>query len=85
MFWDKEFMVLEKIIIKPILDKWVDFFNISMITCKEWKETMEEYKDNEKAFIYLDPPYSNSFNNIIINIIFHLMKIILLLTIQKFI
>ena len=23
---------------------------------------MEEYKDNEKAFIYLDPPYLNSFN-----------------------
>jgi site-specific DNA-adenine methylase len=23
---------------------------------------MEEYKDNEKAFIYLDPPYLNSLN-----------------------
>ena len=23
---------------------------------------MEEYKDNEKAFIYLDPPYVNSYN-----------------------
>ncbi len=34
-----------------------------MITCKDWKEIMEEYKDNEKAFIYLDPPYLNSFHN----------------------
>ena len=23
---------------------------------------MEKYKDDEKAFIYLDPPYLNSFN-----------------------
>ena len=23
---------------------------------------MEQYKDNEKAFIYLDPPYVNSYN-----------------------
>ena len=42
----------KKIIIKPIPDKWIEFFNISMITCKDWKEIMEEYKDNEKAFIF---------------------------------
>ncbi len=40
----------------------MDFFLISMITCKDWKEIMEEYKDSEKGFIYLDPPYLNSFH-----------------------
>ena len=28
----------------------------------DWKQIMEEYKDNEKGFIYLDPPYVNSYN-----------------------
>jgi site-specific DNA-adenine methylase len=56
------FPTTKKIIIKPIPDKWIEFFNISKITNQDWKEIMEEYKDNEKAFIYLDPPYLSSFN-----------------------
>ena len=56
------FPTKNKIIIKPISDKWVEFFNMSKITNKDWKEIMEKYKDDEKAFIYLDPPYMNSFN-----------------------
>ena len=32
----------KKIIIKPIPDKWIDFFNISKITNKYWKEIMKE-------------------------------------------
>ena len=57
------FPTTKKIISNPKSDKWIDFFNISKITYHDWKEIMEEYKDNEKAFIYLDPPYLNSFNN----------------------
>ncbi len=56
------FPTTKKIIIKPIPDKWIELFNISKITNQDWKEIMEQYKDNEKAFIYLDPPYLNSFN-----------------------
>ena len=61
-FMNGLFPTTKKIIIKPIPDKWIELFNISKITNQDWKEIMEQYKDNEKAFIYLDPPYLNSFN-----------------------
>ena len=64
-----------KIILKPISNIWIEFFNISKITNLDWREIIEEYKDNEKAFIYLDPPYLNSFNNNYNQYIFQQMKI----------
>ena len=51
-----------KIILSKIPDKWIELFNKSIITCEDWKETLNKYKDNENAFIYLDPPYLDSYN-----------------------
>lgn len=34
----------------------IDLFN------EDWRVIMDEYKDNPDAFIFLDPPYFNSFN-----------------------
>ncbi len=62
MHSEMDYFQLQKKIIKSIPDKWIDFFDISKITNQDWKEIMKQYKDNEKAFIYLDPPYLNSFN-----------------------
>ena len=38
------------------------FFKHSKITNTDYKEIINEYKDNENAFIYLDPPYVDSYN-----------------------
>jgi len=35
---------------------------VSSITNKDYKEIIDEYRENENAFIYLDPPYVDSFN-----------------------
>ena len=32
------------------------------ITCSDWIECIELYKDDPKALIFIDPPYFNSFN-----------------------
>ena len=42
---------------------WSDFLNNTIITNNNFEEIMELYKDNEKCFIYLDPPYLSSFNS----------------------
>ena len=47
---------------KIINDNWAIFLNDNIITNDNFKNIMELYKDNEKAFIYLDPPYLNSYN-----------------------
>jgi site-specific DNA-adenine methylase len=47
---------------KLINENWNEFLNNTIITNKNFIEIMELYKDNEKAFIYLDPPYMNSAN-----------------------
>ena len=44
------FPTTKKIIIKPIPNKWIEFFNTSKITNKDWKEIMEEYKRNYLIF-----------------------------------
>ena len=54
---------LQKLIISKIPDKWNSFFKQSKITCLDYKEILEKYKNNENAFIYLDPPYLDSYNS----------------------
>ena len=52
----------KKIILRPISDNWLKFFNNTIITNKDYKQIFNEYKDNDKAFLYLDPPYMDSYN-----------------------
>ena len=52
----------KKIILRPISDNWLKFLNDTKITNKDYKEIFNEYKDNDKAFLYLDPPYMDSYN-----------------------
>jgi site-specific DNA-adenine methylase len=33
------------------------------ITCLDYMDIFNQYKDNEKAFLFLDPPYLDSFNS----------------------
>jgi len=42
---------------------WNKFLNNTIITNNNFEEIINLYKDNEKAFIYLDPPYLSSFNS----------------------
>ena len=39
------------------------FLNKCEITCKDYKDIFEEYKDNKEALLFLDPPYFDSFNS----------------------
>ena len=40
----------------------VDILNKSTLTCGDFKDCINKYKDDEKALIYLDPPYFQSSN-----------------------
>jgi len=51
-----------KIILKEISENWINFFNVAKITNNDFREVMNEYKENEDAFLYLDPPYMDSYN-----------------------
>jgi len=55
--------VSDKIILKKISENWINFFHKAKITNNDFIEVMEEYKENENAFLYLDPPYMDSFNS----------------------
>ena len=52
----------KKIILKEISENWINFFNVAKITNNDFREVMNEYKENEDAFLYLDPPYVDSYN-----------------------
>jgi len=52
----------QKIILKEISEPWINFFKKSRITNNDFREIMNEYKDNKDAFLYLDPPYMDSYN-----------------------
>ena len=52
----------KKIILHEISNDWINFFNKSNITNFDFKQIFKNYEDNEKIFLYLDPPYSNSYN-----------------------
>ena len=56
------FPLNKKIILKQISNNWINFFKCSKLTNKDYKEIFDEYRDNEHAFLYLDPPYRDSFN-----------------------
>ena len=52
----------KNIILHEITDNWKEFFNKSTITNIDYLDILNKYKDNENAFLYLDPPYMDSFN-----------------------
>ena len=52
----------KKIIIREISDNWKEYFNKAIITNQDYLNILDKYKDNENAFLYLDPPYMDSFN-----------------------
>jgi site-specific DNA-adenine methylase len=57
------FPTTKKIILKEISEGWVDFFQSSKISNNDFRIIMKDYKNNENAFLYLDPPYMDSFNS----------------------
>jgi site-specific DNA-adenine methylase len=52
----------KKIILHEISNNWKDFFKKTIITNEDYLCILNKYKDNENAFLYLDPPYMDSFN-----------------------
>jgi hypothetical protein len=52
----------KKIILHEITDNWKEFLNKSVITNEDYTDIFNKYKDNEHAFLYLDPPYLDSYN-----------------------
>jgi hypothetical protein len=52
----------KKVILKEISEPWINFFNKSKISNIDFREVMNDYKNNKYAFLYLDPPYMDSFN-----------------------
>ena len=53
----------KKIILHEISDNWKEFLNKTIITNEDYIEVLNKYRDNENAFLYLDPPYMDSFNS----------------------
>jgi DNA adenine methylase len=47
---------------KIISDNWINYFNNATITNEDYKIILDKYKDNKNAFLYLDPPYVDSYN-----------------------
>ena len=56
------FPIATKITSTKISDNWLEFLTTANKTTDDWKVIMEKYKDNKNAFIYLDPPYLESYN-----------------------
>jgi hypothetical protein len=52
----------KKIILHEITDNWKEFLNKAIITNEDYIDIFDKYKDNENAFLYLDPQYMDSFN-----------------------
>ena len=52
----------KKIILYEISENWKTFFKKTQITNQDYLDIFDKYKDNENAFLYLDPPYMDSFN-----------------------
>ena len=47
---------------KIISENWINYLNNAIITNEDYKIILDKYKDNENAFLYLDPPYVDSYN-----------------------
>ena len=56
------FPTTKQITLKTISNNWIDYFKHSKITNQDYKDIINEYKEDENAFIYLDPPYLDSYN-----------------------
>lgn len=56
------FPTTKKLSITRISDKWIEFLKLATKTNEDWKTIVDIYKDNENAFVYLDPPYLDSYN-----------------------
>ena len=52
----------KKIILHEISNNWINFLNKATITNNDYLKVFDKYKDNENAFLYLDPPYMDSYN-----------------------
>ena len=52
----------KKIILKEISEPWINFLKKAKITNNDFREIMNKYKNNNNAFLYLDPPYMDSYN-----------------------
>jgi hypothetical protein len=52
----------KNIILHEITDNWKELFYKSTITNIDYLDILNKYKDNENAFLYLDPPCMDSFN-----------------------
>jgi site-specific DNA-adenine methylase len=48
--------------VTPISENWAKFLNTVKITNQDYIDIIEMYKDNENGFIYIDPPYLDSYN-----------------------
>ena len=61
-FRDGLYPTTNKIILHEITENWKDFLNKSTITNNDYLVIFDKYKDNQNAFLYLDPPYLDSYN-----------------------
>ena len=57
------FPTTKKVILHEISDNWKDFLNKTVITNQDYLHIIDKYKDNENSFLYLDPPYLDSYNS----------------------
>jgi hypothetical protein len=52
----------KNIVVTPIGENWAKFLNTAKFTNQDDKDIIEMYKDNENGFLYIDPPYLDSYN-----------------------
>ena len=56
------FPTTKNIVVSPIGENWIKFLNTTIITNQDYKDVIEKYKYNENGFVYIDPPYFDSYN-----------------------
>jgi site-specific DNA-adenine methylase len=56
------FPTTKKIILRKITPNWIDFLNKAIITNYNYIHIFDKYIDNKDAFLYIDPPYMDSYN-----------------------
>ena len=56
------FPTTKNIVVTPIGENWAKFLNTAKITNQDYMDIIEMYKDNKNGFIYIDPPYLDSYN-----------------------
>ncbi len=48
--------------VTPISENSAKFLNTAKITNQDYMDIIDIYKDNENVFVYIDPPYLDSYN-----------------------